>query len=75
MNNTTIINVLNSDNSNSAYINFEHFQIMTAIADRILKSESMIKNPIVANHAFFTSYAFSRINPLAYINSFVIQHL
>ena len=51
MNNTTIINIFNSDNSNIAYINTLHCQIMTTIVYRILKFESMIKKPIVTNHS------------------------
>ena len=44
MTNTTIINTFNSDNSNIAYINTEHCQIMTTIADRMLKFKPMIKS-------------------------------
>ena len=73
MNNTTIINIFNSDNSNIAYIKTQHGQMMTAIACRILKIESMIKKPIVTNHAFFPVFTFS--NSFAYINSIIIQHL
>ena len=53
MNNTT--NIFVSDNSNIAYINTQHYQIMTTIAYRILKFESMIKKVIVTNHALSTS--------------------
>ena len=35
---------------------------MTTIAYIILKFESMIKKPIVANHTLFTSITFSKIN-------------
>ena len=75
MNNTTIINIFNSNNSNTAYIKTQHCQIRTTIAYRILKIESMIKKPIMANHVFFAAVTFSKINSFAYINSFVIQHL
>ena len=40
MNNTTIINIFNSDNSNIAYINA---QIMTIMTYKILKFKSVIK--------------------------------
>ena len=75
MNNTTIVNILNSDNSNIADIKTKHCQIMTSIAYRILKFESMIKKPIVTNHASFTFITFSRINSFVYISSIVIEHL
>ena len=75
MNNTTIINISNINNSNIAYMNTYHCQIMTTIAYRIVKYESRIKKAIMANHTFFAVVTFSRINPLAYINSFVMQHL
>ena len=74
MNNTTIMNIFNRDNSNIAYINTKHCQIMATIAYRILKFESMIKKRIVANHAWFVS-TFSKVNSFAYINSIAIQHL
>ena len=43
----------NSDNSNITYINTQYRQIMANIAYRILKFESMIKKPIMANHVSF----------------------
>ena len=49
MNNTTIINPFNSDNSCIANIKTQHLQIMTTITDRILKFVLMIKKPIVTN--------------------------
>ena len=61
MNNTMIINVFNSDNSNIAYNKRKNYQIMTAIAYRILKFESMIKKAIMENYAFFTFITLSRI--------------
>ena len=51
------------------------FQIMTTIAYRILKFESMIKKPIVVSHTFFTFITYSRINSFAYTTSVIIQHL
>ena len=39
---------------------------MTKIAYRILKLESMIKKPMMENHAFFTSITFSRISSFPY---------
>ena len=50
-------------------------QIMTVITYMICKFESMIKKPIVGNHAFSTFITFSRINSFASIDSIVIQHL
>ena len=75
MNNTTIISIFNSDNSNIAYIKIQNWQIITTIAHRILKFEPMVKKPKVAYHAFLTSITFSRINSFAFINSIVTQHL
>ena len=43
MNNSNVINILSSDNSNIAYIKAQNRQIMTTIVCRILKFESMIK--------------------------------
>ena len=50
MNNTTIINIFKSDNNNIAYIKTAHCQIMSIIANTILKFESVLEKPIVANH-------------------------
>ena len=75
MNNTATINIFNSDNGNIVYINTENCDIRATIAYRILKFDSLIKNPIVANHALFTAITFSRINSFAYINSIVIQYM
>ena len=44
MNNTTIIGIFSSDNSNIACIKTQNCQITGQIAYRILKLESMIKN-------------------------------
>ena len=62
MKNTTIINIFNIDNGNIANIKTQHCQIMTTITNRILKSEHMIKIPIVAYYSFFTANTFSSIN-------------
>ena len=75
MNNTRIINIFNSENSNIAYIKTQHCQIMTAIVYIILKLKSMIKKPIKANHAFFAVVTFSKITSFVCINSIVIEHL
>ena len=40
----------------------QHGQIMTTIAHRILKFESMIKKPIMANYALFSIVTFSKFN-------------
>ena len=50
MNHTTIINMFNSNSSNITYINTQHSKTMPAIAYNILRFESLIKNPIMANH-------------------------
>ena len=42
---------------------------ITTIAYRVLKFESMIKEPIVGSHTFFAVVTFSKINSFAYINS------
>ena len=57
MNNTTIISIFNSDNSNIAYIKTQNCQIITTIAYRIVKFEPMVKKPIVTNHALFALFA------------------
>ena len=75
MSNITIIKILNSDNSNISYIKKQHCQIMATIVYRILKFESMIEKPIMANQTFFAAVTFSKINSFAYINSIVIQQL
>ena len=49
MNNTTVINTLNSDNSNIAYIKTQHCQIMAVITYRILRFKLITKKPIVIN--------------------------
>ena len=62
MNNKTVIDTFNNDNSNVAYIKTQHCQFMTTIAYRILKLELMIKKPIVTKYVFFTVITFSNIN-------------
>ena len=67
MNNRTIINTFNSDNNNNNNIaDIDtlqcHCQIMTIIAYRIFKFESIIKKLIMANHAFLAVVTFSNIN-------------
>ena len=66
MNNTTIINIFNSDNSNFAYIKTQSCQIMATIA---------FKKSSLAKHSFFISITFSTINTFIYISSIVIQQL
>ena len=70
-----IINILNSDNSNITNIKTQHCQIMTTIANIILKFEPMTKKPIVENHTFFTVITLITINSFADINSIAIQSL
>ena len=64
------MNIFNSDNCSIAYINInaQQCQIMTSMTYIILKVESMIKKPIVANHRFFAVLTFSKINFFVYIN-------
>ena len=49
MNNTTAINIFNSDNSYIAYIKTQNCQIMITIAYRTLKFESMIKKLVMVS--------------------------
>ena len=55
MNNATITNTFSSDNRNITKIKTQNRPIMTTIANRTLKFETMIKIPIVTNYAFFTA--------------------
>ena len=73
MNNTTIINIFNSNNSNVDYIKTQNCQTMTTRPNRILKLESMINKSIVANHAFAPVVTFGKINFFVYVNSVVIS--
>ena len=73
MSNTMIINMFYIDNKNMTCIKTQNCQIMTTIAYRILKFETTIKKPIVANHTFFTSITVNGISSVAYIN-FVRQN-
>ena len=75
MDNTTIINIFNSNNNNVASIKTENSQIMKTVRYQILKFEPMIKKSIVANHAFLAVTTFSRTSSFTYIKSIVIQHL
>ena len=52
MNNTTIINILNSDNINITNIKTQYCQVMTTITNITLKFKPMIKKPIVADNTF-----------------------
>ena len=51
MNNTTIINTLNSVNSNIAKIKAQYCQIMTTITNWFLEFKPMVKIPIVVKHS------------------------
>ena len=73
MNNTTIINIFNSDNKNISSTK-TYCQMMAAIAHKILKFESMIKKAIVANHALFTCITFSKMNSFGCVSSIVLQY-
>ena len=63
MNNTAIINVLNSDKSNITYPKTQHCQNMATIAYIILKFESMIKKTIMANPTFLLLLLLARSIP------------
>ena len=64
MDNTTTINIFNSDKSNIGYDKAQNYQIMATIANRILAFESMITKPIVENHALFIFITFIGSIPL-----------
>ena len=49
MNNTTIINTFNSDNSNITNINTKRLKIKTTITGIILKYKKMISKTVVTN--------------------------
>ena len=75
MNNTTIINIFNCDNSNITRSKTLHLPVMTTITDIILKLKSMVKNPIVNNHTFFTVITYININTFRKYYSIVMQDL
>ena len=75
MNNTTIINIFNSDNSSIPHTRTQNCPNMATIAYRFLKLESMINKPIVRNYAFFNAITFSRFSSFPYISYNLIQHL
>ena len=62
MNDTTIANIFNSDNTNITKIKTQHHQIMTTITDKILKLKPMIKKAIVKNHINSLLLLFSAIS-------------
>ena len=53
-----VINIFNSDNSNTTEIMTKYTPIVTNIANEILKFKSTVKKPIVTNHTFFTVTTF-----------------
>ena len=61
MNNTTIINTFNSDNSNITNINTKLLKIMTTITGITLKYKKMIAKTVVKNLTLCTVIIFSRI--------------
>ena len=75
MNNTTIIDPFNSDNSNIANIKTQHCQIKKTITNGILKFKPTIKQPIVADNIFFTVITFNRINSFIFFNSSILVQL
>ena len=73
MNNTTIINIFNSDNSNIAYIKTLHCQTIAYI---ILKFESMIKRKINGKSYIFNFWQDQLCLRQFYCNTaFVISNL
>ena len=74
VNNATIINTINSNNSNIAKIKTQHHEIMPTVANGILKFEPIIKKPIVTSYKFLNVITFSNIISFAYIDSITIQH-
>ena len=73
MNNTTIINIFNDDNSYVDNIKTQHCQNMAIITKKIKKFKLMIKMPVVTIHTFFTNIPFSKINFFACIYSIRIK--
>lgn len=73
--NATIINIINNNNTNIAYIEKQHGQLMAIIAYRNLKLEPVIKKSVVTSHTFFTFITLSNINSFTKTNSIAIQHL
>ena len=53
MDDTTLTNPFNSDNTDVDNIKTQHRQIMTTITDRILILEPITKTPLVENYIFF----------------------
>lgn len=60
LNITTIINTFKSENNNIARIKTQHQQIIATIREKALEVKLMIKNLIVANHAFSTVATFKQ---------------
>ena len=60
MNNTTIINTFNCDDSNIANIKTQHGQVMTTITNRILKFKPKIKKKNDSRQSILYCYYFSR---------------
>ena len=70
MNNTKIIKIFNSDNSNIVKIRTQNLQIMTTTTNEILKFEPMLKIPIKVDNTFFTIITFRKsISSLELITS------
>ena len=62
LNDATIINIFNSDNSNITRTKAQPYDIMTTITDRILKVKTMIEKLIITNNTSFIIITFSKIS-------------
>ena len=71
--NTTIINILNSDNSHIAKINTQYRQIMMITTNKIWKFKAMNKILIVTNYTFFAVFAFNKVNSSTKIGFVITQ--
>ena len=70
INNSTIINTFNSDNSNIANINTQRRQSMTTITNKISKFTPIIKKPLVAGNTFFTVILYFYTVQFLHLNQF-----
>ena len=66
INNTTITNIFNIDNSDITKTKTQHYQITTVISNKILIFKPLIKKPIATNRALFTVINFSDISIYCY---------
>ena len=66
INNTTITNIFNIENSDITKTKTQYYQIMTVISNKILIFKPLIKKPIATNRALFTVINFSDISIYCY---------